>query len=146
MPTLLQVACALIPREKAAKISAEESDRSMHQFFPSSLSYSTPAVSCIISVDLFCYRLVLRTISLYLSAYLPKQSLGPLGVPWLSREIFCKAWFPLGERKLFLRPRPSFPFSAHTLCTGSGKGQFPVENYFSYILGRRVRKKWPLSN
>ena len=60
MPTLLQVGCALIPREKAAKISAEESDRSMHQFFPSSLSYSTPSVSCIISLDLFCYRLSLK--------------------------------------------------------------------------------------
>ena len=146
MPTLLQVACALIPREKAAKISAEESDRSMHQFLPSSFSYSTPSVSCIISLDLFCYRLSLKTHFFVSLCLLPKQSLGPLGVPWLSREIFYKAWFPLGEWKLFLRPRPSFSFSAHTLCTGSGKGQFPVENYFFRILGRRVRKKWPLSN
>ena len=44
MPSLLQVTCALIPRGKAAKISAEESDRSMHQFsqsFP-----PTPPMQC----------------------------------------------------------------------------------------------------
>lgn len=118
-PTLLQVTYALIPHEKAAKIS-EKSDTSMQQFFP--LCLPTSPVQCPVLFFWISFAIgwALRNISLYLSAHLPKQPLGPLGFPWPSGEVFYKAWLPLEHQKLFPRADwgPVSPCLPIMLCMG----------------------------
>lgn len=101
-PTLLKVTRALIPYEKAAKIPAVESDRSISQFFPS-LSYPSPAVFCIISLDLFCYMLSPKKIFLCISLLIYLNShLVPLGSIGLLERSFIRHSFPWSIRSCFL--------------------------------------------
>lgn len=90
---------------------------------------------------------ILGNISLYQSAYLPKQPPGPLRFPWPSGEMVNVEWHPLGHHKLFpgVDRGPVASLSPILLCTGQGRSQFPVENYFLAYRGD-VSGKCPPSN
>lgn len=132
--------CALIPHEKAAKIPAGA--RQIHKpVSPFSLQPHPCSIWVLVLPSLlfqveskkhFFVFLCLFTLTAILFSW----------VPLASGEIFYKAWLPLEHHKSIPRRalRPRCPLLPTVCCTGYRRSQIPVENYFSFIQERCVRK------